>query len=221
MYHHRLQQHGVLLVCRPQCKLCNSLCIITTVCSNMGCCLCVQATVQAALALSAADAVAAAYRADPTGDEAIRYSGFATVALTIAVFEILIAGTLGTLLIRFSAPLLLEKVQCPLAGPSHCYSICFVHHELVQGQHCCMQIPRALDAVLPEQHLTTIYGCKLVVAVHTTSSEARRPSLHRLYSGCIVLACLLLSLVCSPYLAMSVKSALMVFLCLASLKQMH
>lgn len=71
---------------------------------------------QAALALSAADAVAAAYRADPRGDEAIRYSGFATVALTIAVFEILIAGTLGTLLIRFSAPLLLEKVQYLFAG---------------------------------------------------------------------------------------------------------
>ena len=86
---------------------------------------------QAALALSAADAVAAAYQADPTGDEAIRYSGFATVALTIAVFEILIAGTLGTLLIRFSAPLLLEKVQYFFAGPTHFYSLCFACQELV------------------------------------------------------------------------------------------
>ena len=44
------------------------------------------------------------------GDEARRYTEFATDALTIAVFEILIAGTLGTLLIRFFAPLLLDKV---------------------------------------------------------------------------------------------------------------
>ena len=71
---------------------------------------CVQATVQAALALSPGDAVKAAYSTNPTGDEARRYTGFATEALTIAVFEILIAGTLGTLLIRFFAPLLLEKV---------------------------------------------------------------------------------------------------------------
>lgn len=69
---------------------------------------------QAALALSPGDAVKAAYSADPMGEEARRYTGFATEALTIAVFEILIAGTLGTLLIRFFAPLLLEKVQ-------HCF----------------------------------------------------------------------------------------------------
>lgn len=66
---------------------------------------------QAALALSPGDAVKAAYSANPTGDEARRYTGFATEALTIAVFEILIAGTLGTLLIRLFAPLLLKKVQ--------------------------------------------------------------------------------------------------------------
>ena len=66
---------------------------------------------QAALALSPGDAVKAAYSAKPMGDDAVRYKEFATDALTIAVFEILIAGTLGTLLIRFFAPLLLEKVQ--------------------------------------------------------------------------------------------------------------
>lgn len=68
-----------------------------------------QATVQAALALSPRDAVNAAYQ--PKSAEGIRYGGYATDALTIAVFEILIAGTLGTLLIRFFAPKLLDKVQ--------------------------------------------------------------------------------------------------------------
>lgn len=73
-----------------------------------------QATVQAALALSPRDAVTAAY---PAGsNEAVRYGAFATEALTIAVFEILIAGTLGTLLIRFFAPKLLDKVTLLLHG---------------------------------------------------------------------------------------------------------
>ncbi|KAL3133331.1 hypothetical protein ABBQ38_007206 [Trebouxia sp. C0009 RCD-2024] len=66
-----------------------------------------KATVQAALALSPRDAVNAAYQ--PKSAEGIRYGGYATDALTIAVFEILIAGTLGTLLIRFFAPKLLDK----------------------------------------------------------------------------------------------------------------
>ncbi len=70
-----------------------------------------QATVQAALALSPQDAVTAAYQSNLQSIEARRYSGFATEALTIAVFEILIAGTLGTLLIRFFAPKLLDRVK--------------------------------------------------------------------------------------------------------------
>ena len=73
-------------------------------------CVCLQATVQAALALAPRDAVTAAYQPDP---EATPYYDFATEALTIAVFEILIAGTLGTLLIRLTAPRLLDKVQLP------------------------------------------------------------------------------------------------------------
>lgn len=76
-----------------------------------------QATVQAALALSPRDAVNAAYQANSV--EGVRYGGYATDALTIAVFEILIAGTLGTLLIRFFAPRLLDKVQRLL----HSYTI--------------------------------------------------------------------------------------------------
>lgn len=95
---------------------------------------------QAALALSPGDAVKAAYSANPTGDEARRYTEFATDALTIAVFEILIAGTLGTLLIRFFAPLLLDKVRHLLRDQilPRAYALCIrrfyrhVHSNMVQ-----------------------------------------------------------------------------------------
>ena len=73
-----------------------------------------QATVQAAL--SPRDAVNGAYGAASTSAEAVQYREWANETLTIAVFEILIAATIGTLLIRISAPKLLARVShCPLS----------------------------------------------------------------------------------------------------------
>ena len=70
-----------------------------------------QATVQATLALLPLDAVIAAYKSNPRSAEAVRYTRYANEALTAAVFTILIAGSIGTLLIRIFAPLLLDRVS--------------------------------------------------------------------------------------------------------------
>lgn len=66
---------------------------------------------QAALALSPRDAVNAAYGSASVTPEAVQYREWANEALTVAVFEILIAGTIGTLLIRLFAPQLLARVS--------------------------------------------------------------------------------------------------------------
>lgn len=70
-----------------------------------------QATVQAALALSPLDAVLAAYKNNLKTPEVVRYVQWANETLTTAVFCILIAGSVGTLLIRIFAPVLLERVS--------------------------------------------------------------------------------------------------------------
>lgn len=69
-----------------------------------------QATVQAALALSPLDAVQLAYP-NKNAPGAAQYYEWAHEVVTIAIFCILICATVGTLLIRISAPQLLEKVS--------------------------------------------------------------------------------------------------------------
>ena len=66
---------------------------------------------QAALALSPRDQVNAVYGATSTNPEAVQYREWAQETLTVAVFEILIASTIGTLLIRLFAPKLLARVS--------------------------------------------------------------------------------------------------------------
>ena len=84
-----------------------------------------QATVQAALAASPMDAVRAAYPGPPT-PESRRYAQFAEDALVTAVFCIVICSAVGTLLIRWFAPVLLEHVRpdlcCHLTHVS--YTLC-------------------------------------------------------------------------------------------------
>ena len=75
-----------------------------------------QATVQAALALSPLDAVIAAYKRTPKSAEALRYTQYANETLTTAVFCILISASIGTLLIRLFGPVLLERVSEFLAA---------------------------------------------------------------------------------------------------------
>ena len=70
-----------------------------------------QATVQAALALLPRDQVAAVYGSRPTTEQGQRYVEYAQNCLTAAVFAILICGSIGTLLIRIFAPVLLQKVS--------------------------------------------------------------------------------------------------------------
>ena len=70
----------------------------------------VQATVQAALALSPLDAVQLAFP-DKHAPGAAQYYEWAHEVVTIAIFCILICATVGTLLIRISAPHLLVKVS--------------------------------------------------------------------------------------------------------------
>lgn len=70
-----------------------------------------QATVQAALALLPRDAVIAVYGKTPTTDQGRRYAEYAQNVLTTAVFCILICGSIGTLLIRIFAPVLLQRVS--------------------------------------------------------------------------------------------------------------
>ena len=68
-----------------------------------------QATVQAALALSPMDAVMAAYhKGDPNYTQ---YREYAQEAQVTAIFCIVLCSAIGTLLIRFFAPLLLVQVQ--------------------------------------------------------------------------------------------------------------
>ncbi len=74
-----------------------------------------QATVQAALAASLMDAVRAAYPGPPT-PEAARYGRFAEDALVTAVFCIVICSAVGTLLIRWFAPALLDQARARV-GP--------------------------------------------------------------------------------------------------------
>jgi hypothetical protein len=71
--------------------------------------------VQAALAASPMDAVRAAYPGPPT-PEAARYGRFAEDALVTAVFCIVICSAVGTLLIRWFAPALLDQAR-PRAAP--------------------------------------------------------------------------------------------------------
>ena len=69
----------------------------------------VQATVQAALASLPLEAVTKAY---PVGSpEYAQYHAWATDALTTAVFEVIISGTLGCLLVRWLSPLLLPQAR--------------------------------------------------------------------------------------------------------------
>ena len=68
-----------------------------------------QATVQAALASLPLEAVNKAY---PVGSpNYAQYHQWATDALTVAVFEVIISGTLGCLLVRWLSPLLLTQVR--------------------------------------------------------------------------------------------------------------
>ena len=72
-------------------------------------CLCLQATVQATLALLPLDQVNALI---PKNDPRYaKYHSYAEDALVIAVFTILIAGGIGTILIRWFSPFLLIKVS--------------------------------------------------------------------------------------------------------------
>ena len=115
-----------------------------------------QATVQAALALSPRDAVNAAY--SPSSEQGIRYGGYATEALTIAVFEILIAGTLGTLLIRFFAPKLLDKVKHRL----HIHSTpqCMLLFRVLRSTACHISYRLWMAALLAkEQGRRVLTGC--------------------------------------------------------------
>ncbi|KAK9810538.1 hypothetical protein WJX72_012364 [[Myrmecia] bisecta] len=68
-----------------------------------------KATVQAALAASPMDAVVAAYK--PGTPEYVEYHKWAEDALTIAVFCILICGSIGTILIKWLSPYLLEQAE--------------------------------------------------------------------------------------------------------------
>lgn len=74
--------------------------------------MCAQATVQGALGQLPADAVARAYPVGSPNHD--RYTQYGTDALTTAVFEIIISGTLGSLMVRWLSPLLLKPVR--LAG---------------------------------------------------------------------------------------------------------
>ncbi|KAK9826729.1 hypothetical protein WJX81_002380 [Elliptochloris bilobata] len=80
-----------------------------------------KATVQAALAASPMDAVRAAYPGPPTA-ESRQYTQFAEDVLVTAVFCIVICSAIGTLLIRWFAPVLLEQ-----AGDEDDPSVAFVH----------------------------------------------------------------------------------------------
>ena len=63
---------------------------------------------QAALGGLPMDAVNRAY---PIGTpKHTQYAGYAQDALTTAVFEIIISGTLGSLMVRWLSPLLLKRV---------------------------------------------------------------------------------------------------------------
>ena len=68
-----------------------------------------QATVQAALGQLPSDAVARAYPVGSPNHD--RYTQYGTDALTTAVFEIIISGTLGSLMVRWLSPLLLKPVR--------------------------------------------------------------------------------------------------------------
>lgn len=53
-----------------------------------------------------------------------RYAQFGTDALTTAVFEIIISGTLGSLMVRWLSPLLLKAVRlAQTAGQSRSLSV--------------------------------------------------------------------------------------------------
>ena len=79
---------------------------------------------QAALAASPMDAVRAAYPGPPT-PESLRYTQFAEDALVTAVFCIVICSAVGTLLIRWFAPVLLEHVRPPRAAPRQCITCAY------------------------------------------------------------------------------------------------
>ena len=63
---------------------------------------------QAALASLPLEAVSKAY--PPGSPNYAQYHQWATDALTVAVFEVIISGTLGCLLVRWLSPLLLTQV---------------------------------------------------------------------------------------------------------------
>ena len=64
---------------------------------------------QAALGQLPSDAVARAYPVGSPNHD--RYTQWGTDALTTAVFEIIISGTLGSLMVRWLSPLLLKPVR--------------------------------------------------------------------------------------------------------------
>lgn len=64
---------------------------------------------QAALGQLPSDAVARAYPVGSPNHD--RYTQYGTDALTTAVFEIIISGTLGSLMVRWLSPLLLKAVR--------------------------------------------------------------------------------------------------------------
>lgn len=70
-----------------------------------------QATVQATLALLPLDQVNALI--PKNSPRYAQYHSYANDALVIAVFTILICGSLGTILIRWFSPFLLTKVNLP------------------------------------------------------------------------------------------------------------
>ena len=75
----------------------------------------VQATVQAALAGLPAEAIARAYPAGTPGRE--EHVQWGVDAQVTAVFEILISGTLGCLMVRWLSPKLLPQVAHAPARP--------------------------------------------------------------------------------------------------------
>lgn len=70
-----------------------------------------QATVQAALGGLPGDAAARAY--PPDNPQHAKFKQWGTYALTTSVFEIIISGTLGSLMVRWLSPLLLPVVGVP------------------------------------------------------------------------------------------------------------
>ena len=64
---------------------------------------------QAALASLPLEAVNRAY--PPGSPNYVQYHQWATDALTVAVFEVIISGTLGCLLVRWLSPLLLTQAR--------------------------------------------------------------------------------------------------------------